>query len=853
MTQPIPVPKSAYVGLFLTALATLMFEILLTRIFSATTWYHFAFMAISVAMFGMTVGALRVYLKPDSFTPERAPREMATAALVFACAIPLSFLAQLCIPIHSADTVVGKASFALIYIVVSVPFYFSGVAVCIALTKFPSRVSSLYGVDLAGAGLGCIALLYTLEFADGPTTVLIVATVAASGALFFSVGATGAWGLRVVAFLLAAGLSWSSVTHHSLVAERLQMIDQSEARDELDRQRIRALWAKGEPERIHDFERWNSYSRITVTKVEDLRPSVPFGWGMSAEWPKDTLLPQYGLHIDGAAGTVMSAFDGADTRPLRHLKWDVTNVAHYLRQDAEVLVVGVGGGRDILSALVFDQEHVTGVELNKLIFEILTENETFSEFSGHLDQHPKVTLVHDEARSYIARTDARYDLLQISLIDTWAATSAGAFVLAENALYTMEGWEVFLDHLNENGLLTVSRWAIGFPAELCRSVALAAAALKARGVENPSAHMAVVRAPLVANLVVGRDPLSDQDLATLRAESERMGFDLVLSGDESTDPVLAALSRGELPGDGGEREVGGTSSESSPLQGLALDLSPPTDNRPFFFNMLPLENVLYDLTDGGTGALFGGQELGQLRESMDFNVRAVRILGVLLVVVVVLTMLCVFLPLLFTIRRVPIKRGLPLLFFFAAIGFGFMLVELSQMHRLILFLGHPTYGLSVVLFALLLSSGTGSLLSQRFEDAGRVGPRVILALLGVLVAFGVVTPLIAVGLESAATPMRIGIALVLLFPIGLLMGMLFPLGMRLAAHRTEQLTPWLWGVNGATSVCASVLSTGIAMAASISTAFWIGVGCYVVALAAFMVARVVAGRGGAGAMPVAVS
>ena len=803
MTQEPVVPKSAYAGLFFTALATLMFEILLTRIFSATTWYHFAFMAVSVAMFGMTAGALAVYLLPRVFTVENALRQLGRSTLWFSLAIPVCFLAHLCIPFEESLTVVGVFSFALTYFVVAVPFFFSGIAVCIALTKFPGRVSSLYAVDLTGAGIGCIALLYTLRLTDGPSAMLVVAALAALGSFLFSMGA-GRGAPRVSALLVCvvlAGLAGWGVT----------LVEQG---DPL----IKLTWVKGAKEGPIAYERWNSFSRITVRQEAGGEPSKPFGWGLSSKTPTDQLLRQYGLFIDGVAGTAMTEFDGSDTSKLGFLKWDVTNIAHYLRPAATVLVVGTGGGRDLLSALVFDQKQVIGVELNQDI--LRSVNERFGDFSGHLDRHPKIRLINDEARSYIARSDEHYDLLQISLIDTWAATTAGAFVLAENALYTTEGWRVFLDHLEPKGLLTVSRWyRPAWPSELYRMTALAAESLQQRGIEHPEQHIAVVTSDIVANLMVSVDPIDATDIATLQREAERMAFTVRLAAGEAEDQNLATLARGgqltKFPG------------------GIELDLSPPTDDRPFFFNMLHLRDVFKP----------------EVREmsSLDSNLKAVMILAVLLGVVIVLTTVCIVLPLVFSARRVKLGFStVPLFLFFASIGFGFMLVELSQMHRLILFLGHPTYGLSVVLFALLLSSGIGSMFSQRFTDPGRAGVRVLLALLGVLGVFGLVTPWITGGLEWAVTPVRIGMAVALLFPLGFLMGMAFPLGLRIAAGRNAELTPWLWGVNGATSVCATVLATGIALTLSISTAFWAGVACYGLALLAFTWARVGAGKADAG-------
>ena len=221
---------------------------------------------------------------------------------------------------------------------------------------------------------------------------------------------------------------------------------------------------------------------------------------------------------------------------------------------------------------------------------------------------------------------------------------------------------------------------------------------------------------------------------------------------------------------------------------------------------------------------------------LSYNVKAIYILGVLLITVVSLTLLCIIVPLAFSTSSQTLKGAGPYFLYFCAIGFGFMLVEISQMQRLIIFLGHPTYGLSVVLFALLLSSGLGSFTTQRLPGPGLRGSALLrwVVLIGIIALFGLLTPYITTEFRGSITPVRILGAILILFPLGLFMGMAFPIGMKLASARSELLTPWLWGINGATSVCASVLAVVIALFTSISTSFWLGFGCYLVALVMFI-------------------
>lgn len=797
--------RSTYVGLFMVALATLMYEILLTRVFSVTMLYHFAFVALSVAMFGMTAGALVVYLAPAAFPPALIKNRLALSAACFPIALVFSFLTQLSVPFRVHPSVVGVYAVMFTYAVIAVPFVVSGITVCLALTGFPSRVSRLYAADLAGAALGCVLLIPVLNYSDAPTAVLWIAFLASIGAVAFARGERSLW-IRRAAIATMVLLGASAAAHNVLVWRQFPI--------------FRILYIKGSFEARPLYEKWNSYSRVRVNGDRD-EVIHPTGWGLSPAMPPDLPARQLQMDIDVTAGTVMTAFDG-NPESVPHLKYDVTNLAYYLRPNASVLVVGAGGGRDVLSALAFNARSVVAVEINRDI--IRTVNGRFGDFTGHLDRHPRVRFVNDEARSYITRAADTFDLIQISLIDTWAATAAGAFVLSENSIYTVEAWTTFLNHLTPGGVLSVSRWYFRTtPAEMYRTTTLAAEALRQIGVSDPRAHIAIVRNMQLGNkaegpdgvgtLLVSRSPLTPADLDRLAEVSSNLRFEVVFSPRTSADETFERLMTAR-PG-------------SEYLARFPVNIEAPTDNSPFFFNMLRLRDVFrWELLD------FGKQ---------SNNMKAVATLALLLTTVSILTMLCIVIPLVVAARRHSLSGSAPLLVYFVAIGLGFMLIETSQMQRLIIALGHPTYGLSVVLFGLLISSGAGSYLTARVdpESAGPYGTRGLLALIGVLAVFGFVTPQIVQASGGATTPVRILAALAVLFPAGLVMGMAFPLGIKLASKRAAELMPWMWGLNGAASVLATVLSVCISLTWSISAAFWTGWLCYLVALAAFYRARTI--------------
>ena len=773
-----------YVGVFLVTLSTLMLEIGLTRIFSVTMWYHFAFVAISVALFGMTAGALIVHLRLRWFPVARVGRQLWIFALLFGVAVAVCFAIQLAIPFTPRATVLGIASVVATCGVISVPFVFSGIVVCLALTRFPRRVNRLYAVDLVGAGLGCVLLVVLFSFLDGPSLVVLIGAFATAGAIAFAMADGNARRLATAGVATAVLAGFAGLNGH-LYTDGSPL--------------LKILWAKEARDPDHAYERWNAFSRLTVSGDAD-----------------DPATKRLGLVIDSTAGTGLFRYSG-DPAESDSLRGEIRNLPHHVRHDADVYVVGVGGGVDVLAALEFDQRSVTGAEINGDIIDIT--NGVYGDFTGHLDRDPRVDIVNDEARSYLARTDQRFDLIQISLIDTWAASAAGAFALSENSLYTTEAWDLFLDRLRTDGILTVTRYyraADGEgrpvePLETYRTIALASEALTRRGVADPRDHVVVYRVPTIygvdlATVMVSPDAFSDEDLAILSARAGELGFTPVLTPDAAADPTLAALTAPGGPGDALDR--------------VDADISPPSDNRPFFFQM----------ADIGT---FLNGDIGR----DDFVTRPVLVLGLLAVTVLALAACCVGLPLLLAGRTSAIRtnrrRLLPLYTYFAGIGLGFLLIEVAQLQRLSIFLGHPTYGLTVSLFSVLVFSGLGSMLTERIARDDRPRSRLLplAALVVTVIVAGFATPAVLRALDGATTPVRIAAAVALLAPLALVMGMPFALGMRAAATVPSAPTAFLWGINGAASVCASVLGVVIALFFGISTAFWAGALAYGLALA----------------------
>lgn len=795
-----PPQRGVRVGLLLVSAGVILWEVLLTRIYSVTLFYHFAFLSVSMALFGFTLGALYVFLRPDALALEPLRRRMARLALAAGLTMPVALGLQLVVPFHFQGGSAPLTYLLITALLSTLPFVPAGACITLALTRF-QRAGTLYGWDLAGAALGCGLVAPVLVGLGGPGGAL------ASGALV-CLGAAGFYGRNArraapVAGALALGLLMlgGANTHGGWL-------------------RVRYGHAGRVPELLH--EQWNAFSRVAVRRGSDR----PFGWGIHPDVRK-TLpdVEQRWLEIDSGAGTPLTKF-GGDLRDVAFLQNDITTLAHRLRPGGEALVIGAGGGRDVLAALALGQKRVVGVEVNPAVAQAV--NGAFGEFTGHLDQRGDVKWVVDEARSWLARNPGRYDVLQASFVDTAAATAASAYAFTENGIYTVEAWTMFLARLKPRGVLTFSRFYFGsttWPVEVYRTLALAAAALRASGVSDPARHVIVARVAgerdAIATVLVSPDPFDDADLARVETTCEAIKAEVAYSWRQVRDPPLARIL---------------TMSEEELDGGFPLDVTPPRDDRPFFFFHTRLKHVLR-----GDSKTFGGSA---------FNMPAVRLLGTLLVLALLLGGGLIVVPAGWLIRQGTFHRGrsprvlMPL--YFAGIGLGFMFVEIGLIQRLSLFLGHPTYGFTVVLLGILLSAGAGSLASEPLADRWGIACmwKVLLVLVGALVLQDLLTALALQHAVGAATPVRLLLAVLLLAPPAFLMGFGFPLGMRRVGQNDDPRGAWLWAINGAASVVASVLAMVCSLELGIQVTLWTGALVY---LATALIYRTLAREATAGA------
>jgi hypothetical protein len=767
-----------FLAVSLTTLATLLLELALTRIFSVVFYYHFAFLAISIALFGLGAGGVFSYVVGEwkgALFHKLGLLSAATSALVVVALVVA--LAQ-----HEEP---GYGALALIYFVTALPFFGAGTVVSLAIGATVERVDRVYFFDLLGAAGGCALLIPLLNLFGGPHTVVCAAVLfAVAAALWHSMAGSVAGRAGSVALALA-------LVAFLILNQTHRWVD--------------IKYAKGQRLRQESFVKWNSFSRIAVAPERDSgRPMI---------------------FIDADASTAIADFDFerlADSDRQGMLRQG-PGLPYVLRPGARTLIIGPGGGWDVARALASGSRDVTGVEINPIIATTIMR-ERLSGLSRGLYLRPEVHIEVEDGRSYVRRSAARYQVLQATLVDTWASTAAGAFALSENNLYTTDAFLEYLGHLTGDGLAAFTRWGFDPPRESLRLVSLAMEALARMGEGEPWRHVMVAREGAVEGwgaldtVLVARQPFTPADLESARAAIAAGRMEAIyLPGDAAAKNAFAALLRSPDP--------------EQYQRAYRYDISPVGDNRPFFF---------YTVQPRDIGAFLAHAS----RASADYKVnKAVPLLFGLLAVSLVATALTLALPPLLLGARLPRHKGVrSFLLYFAFIGTGYILIEVALIQKFVLFLGHPTYALTVVIFSMLVSSGLGSFFSRRLLGGSEGRWVKALGLVALLAAaLGVASSLVLPALVGLPLAARMALSVAMIAPLGFAMGTPFPTGLRKLEEWHAPSVRWAWSLNAAASVLGSVGALVCSIYLGLIQTLMVGGLLYVAALA--VVSRLRTGAG----------
>jgi hypothetical protein len=767
------VSTTVILAVALVSFASLLLELAMTRLFSVVLFYHFAFFAISVALLGLGSGGVFAHVRREWLQRFAMDRLGAWICVLNSICILAAVEVVLHTPVALEVTGRNFARLTIIYLATAVPFFCTGLLFSVLFARSPGAIPVLYGADLAGGAAACLAVVPLLNSIGAPNALLLASlAMAGAGALW-----AGKTRLRPLALSVAAAFGLLILANHSG-----RLVD--------------VIYAKGllrDPKWV-EFAKWNAISRIEVDNQHGSRYVVidadattaimnadPSHWDQ--EQPANPTPTHTGLPAAGGFNWKKSLMAAAPS------------LANVLRPHGEFAIIGPGGGVDVLRAVTNGSPSVTGIEINPIIANTVMRGQ-YADYSYHLYDLPQVHLHVQDGRSYIRNSKDTYDVVQMTLVDTWASTAAGAFALSENNLYTVEAFREYFDHLKPDGMIAITRWEFRRPREALRVVSQAIEALHQMGVADPGQHFVVVadgglnedgRPVLV---LAKKSPFTSTEYAAI-------------AGHVSTNPNLVWLN--PPPDYAGARSLPpaaeafrGLIDSNDPrrfARDYAYNVAPVNDTAPFFFFTLKTGYVLKNI-------------MAETGHGMDWRINlGVVVLGMLLVISIVAVLAFLILPLLLHGRgSSQPQTGLAALLYFIAIGVGYITVEISLIQRFVLFLGHPTYALTVVVFLMLLSSGAGSVAARgRISGASR--------LLRVLSAIGVLILVYALALPpllSAAVglpfPLKLLLSAVVLTPLGFLMGMPFPTGLRFVTA-----VEWAWALNAAASVLGSVTAMVVAI------------------------------------------
>jgi hypothetical protein len=761
--QSIPVlvnRRLLFAGIFLIALSGLVLEVSITRIFSAAIWYHFAFVAVSVALVGLGASGLVVQHRVKKLKGKWAENLTIYSAWGIAIFIPITLFVM-----HAlASQVIYLPLFMILF---SVPFFLVGIIISAAFNAFASVAGRLYAADLIGASAGALLVVLFLVLTGGEGATLIVGLIAAIGGTIFSRIAKNTKKTVVSLMFVAFALSLIFLNHATQI---FAIPTDPTAQKDLP------IYLREHPGSKIVKTEWNSFSRIDVVE------GGAGGEGLVAK-----------IFIDGGAGTNIISWDGK-TESRQELSTWMQYLPFKMMQDPKVLVIGSGGGRDVVASLVSGSKDVTSVEINPIIYETV---KSYGDRAGNVYSHEYVRSYVDEGRSFITRSSEKYDIVYVPFVDTWASVSSGGLSVSENFLYTLQGFQQYYDHLTDTGKIVTVRWLIDAP----RFISTYAKLLEQNGIpqDQLDRHLIMVTSdsytqdPSVTMVIFSKSPFTDEEIRFFSQSFSQYGYKPILVPGQIMREPYSALLNGQINLD-------------QFYNMFETKVYPVTDDNPYFLSFeKPLPGVVEVLLYASVGivAIFLLVPFAWMKRRREEEVGTKR-------------------------SEIGIATMIP---YFAALGMGFILIELALLQKLILLMGNPTMTFALLLFTLLISSGAGSLLSARIAKNNMKNLVFIIGgIAGLGILYFLFLPPIIYSTIAEPIEAKAAVSIAILAPIGFLMGMPLPTGMRLLKVHRPDYIPWMWAVNGAFSVLGAVLAIALGIMYGSSLAMILGILIYLVAL-----------------------
>jgi len=768
-----PLNLKSGIAVFFLGFTFLMYELFITRVFSAIFSYHFSFMAVSLALFGLgTSGLYYQKLARKGLSAEDYFRSLDRWGSLFSMSILMFLCAAFLVPLPFYSALPHWLCLIGMFMLASLPFFSGGLMICSLLDRYREHSGQVYSYDLLGGAFACILTISVMNsFGPSNGLLLLCLLAALAGSILATQGGIAkpksVWIALFTILLLVINISTNLI-------------------------RMRYVYSGSFKNTVPvETDFWNAFSRISVVQGVTNR-SVPF----------------YRIVIDTGADTWVF--------PVSQEPWYPSLVAFSLRPGGDFVILGSGGGSDLRCALRNSPRHVDCVEINPIMIDLVKG--PLAEFCGDPYKKPNVDVFVQDGRSFMERTDKKYDVCVLTLVDTYASVSTGAYALTENNLYTMESLNAYLSRLKPGGVLSIARW--GF--ENVRLLAMLREALKKQGISDPERHVFIFGPHnlKILSILVKNTPFTDEEISRMESMVNKRGFTIYYKpGNSKSDSVLDYIV--------------GNGSLDALYRSVSLDISPSTDDRPFFFQHWKLFRTAPDPSLDRLKLPWADPPLTALKDlgkESPEGVKAPRVVLCLLLLISFVISLGFVGGALVSLSGLKGKAVKSL--YFAMLGIGFMVIEICLAQSFILFLGHPVYAVSATIFALLISGAAGSALTERISGSALRRGQIIAAavVIAAVVSLALLRPLVVIHFFAAPLVVRALLAVLLIAPLGIAMGMPFPLGLRRLVGASSGTVPWMWAINGSTSVLGSVLAVMCAIFFGFKATLFLGALCYAVAL-----------------------
>jgi hypothetical protein len=808
-----------FLSVALLAGSIIAYEITLVRLFSIAQWHHFAHMIISLALLGFGASGTAIsltqrWLMGNQWKSDEVARRFhntyTTCGLLYSIGVVGCFVLHQYVPFNPLMLVWQPSqvlSIFVLYLILSLPFFFGAACIGLALLRFAGNVNRLYFFDLFGSGIGALGIIVTMYLIPPAQNLTLISAVGFCAVLIanWESWKTRQW-RRIVPItgLAAAFIGYLLFNPISIKISPYKGL--SSTLNFPDAQILN--------------ERHSPFGVLHVVRSGLIR-AVP-GLSLNAQQP---VQPQLGIFTDADGMTAITDFRG-DLSKLGYLGDTTSAVAYHLIELPHVLVLGAGGGGDVLNALYHGAVSVDAVELNPQVLELVAKEH--KDFAGHIygPDSPYPVQVHvAEARGFVRATTKRYDLIQIALLDSVSASAAGTHALSESYLYTVEAFTDLYQHLTPGGIISITRWLKTPPRDMIRLFGTAVVALEQSDGAVPAQQLAMIRGWRTGTLLIKKGTFNAADRAAIQNFCRERSFDLAYYPqmpeveanryNQLAEPIFFRAAQAILSND-----------RKQFYEGYPFNIRPTTDNRPYFFQFLRFDSLVQMVRTVG-------------RSAIPFIEWGYLLLIATLIQAVLAGVVLILIPLFFLKREDTSSithnsrfTNWQVFVYFLSLGVGFMFIEMSFIQKFLLLLANPTYAVAVVLCAFLLFAGLGSLFSLKLRAIGKLRQPPIAVAIGMLSVIALVylqlLPPIFHRFLASSDVLKIAVSIGLIAPLAFFMGMPFPLGIDWLQRHHPHLIAWAWGINGYASVVSAILATCLAIAFGFNIVILLAVGIYLI-------------------------